>query len=338
MKYPLPYIIFEVTSACNLNCRYCYNIWKRPGEEPLTMNSYRKARKTLRHLFRKFQIDHVTFTGGEPLLAERIEELILYCRLKRKTVTLITNGSGGDEHRYRLLKEMGIGLFEIPLHAPVPEVHDQITRMKGSWEHSVNSIKTLKAMGAIVVPVVVVTKMNVKYLGETLRFICGHLQCNQIMINRYNIGGTGFSENLNILPSAAELQSAWAEANQLAIDLNLSLTSNVCTPACLLNPSDYPQIGFGHCSSDPSRMPVTADIDGNIRLCNHSPVVIGNIFSQTPEEIFTGDHAGQWLKTRPDFCSDCEIYDTCFGGCRAAALQAGLSMNDVDPVMTLFRS
>jgi len=33
MKLNLPHIAFEITDACNLNCLYCYNIWKM--EDPI---------------------------------------------------------------------------------------------------------------------------------------------------------------------------------------------------------------------------------------------------------------------------------------------------------------
>jgi len=301
------------------------------------MDSYVKARKTLRQLFRCAEVKHLTFTGGEPLMAERIEELILYVRLKKKGVTLITNGSGGDVSRYQTLVSMGIEVFEIPVHAHISEIHDDITRTPGSWEKSVQSIKTLRGMGAYVVPVLVATKINIPFIRETLEFIHG-LGCGQIMLNRYNIGGEGFAENERILPAKEELRNGWAIANEMAGTMGLKLSSNVCTPVCLLDPDDYPAIVFGHCSDKPERMPITIDIEGNLRLCNHSPVIAGNIHHQSFDEIFATPHVKGWLKTTPDFCESCRAYEKCLGGCRAAALQAGLSANDVDPVVTLYRS
>ncbi len=336
MKFSLPYVIFETTSRCNLQCRYCYNIWKVEGKEHRVMDSYSLALKTLKRLFRIAEVKHITITGGEPLLAERIEELLLFIRLKKKGVTLITNGSGGSAERYKTIVSLGIDVFEIPVHAHIPEIHDDLTRVKGSWENSIQSIKTLKNLGAYVVPVMVVTKINLPFMAETLEFI-NSLGCAQIMINRYNIGGAGFKENETILPEQEELRRAWTVANEIAGRLQLKLSSNVCSPFCLLNPSDYPHISFGSCSTDPHRMPITIDIEGNLRICNHSPIVAGNIYSQPLEEIFNGSHIKNWLAQKPEFCKDCELYNKCLGGCRSAALQAGLSADDVDPVMTLFK-
>jgi radical SAM protein with 4Fe4S-binding SPASM domain len=335
MKASLPYVIFEVTSDCNLNCRYCYNIWKIPGSKYERFNSYSEARKTLKRLFKIADVNHVTFTGGEPMLAERIEELVLYVRMKKKSVTMITNGSGASDEQYKTLVKLGVNLFEIPVHSARESIHDEITRVPGSWKNSIHGIQLLKKLGVPVVPVVVITKINAPFLGETLSFI-KEQGYTQIMLNRYNIGGEGFRENERILMDHDDLRKVYTIANELGKSLKLDLSSNVCTPFCLLNPEDYKNIAFGSCSRDPSRMPITVDIHGNLRLCNHSPVIAGNIFSEHPENIFSGQHITDWLKNTPEFCNECAIYEKCLGGCRAASLQAGLSGNDVDPVMTVY--
>lgn len=334
MKFPLNYIIYEVTGKCNLRCRYCYNIWKIPGgEHPAPGATYHQSIKTLKRLFRMADIHHVSFTGGEPFLSERFEELVLFTRLKRKSVTVITNGSGATEEKYAQLIKMGVDLFELPVHSHLEDTHDQITRVEGSWKRSVDSIKFLRANGAYVVPVVVITKINAGQIRETIRFL-HELGCRQIMLNRYNIGGEGFSQQEEILASPALLKQTYGEANSLALELDVKLSSNVCTPHCVLKPADFPNIAFGNCSRDVRRMPITVDVSGNIRLCNHSPVVAGNIFRQNLEEIFSSDHAKNWLCDVPAFCTNCAAYDRCLGGCRAAALQAGGALSDPDPLVT----
>jgi radical SAM protein with 4Fe4S-binding SPASM domain len=333
-KFRLPYIIFECTPTCNLNCRYCYNIWKNP-ENPSRApeNSYRQAIRTLKKIFSLTNVEHVTFTGGEPFLAERFEELVLFVRLKRKHVTVITNGSGADEERYRTMIKLGVALFEIPVHAHDALIHDRITRVNGSWKKSTDSIRFLRENGAYVVPVIVITKLNAPFIEDTLKFIHS-LGCQQIMMNRYNIGGEGFRQNDEILCSHDELREVFRKADQLGPSLGLKLSSNVCTPFCLLNPKEYPAIAFGSCSKNVERMPVTLDLEGNLRLCNHSPIVAGNIFKQSMEEIFGSPHVTGWLKETPSFCSECALYEKCLGGCRAASLQSGLGPDAVDPVMT----
>ncbi len=336
MKLPLQHIAFELIDACNLDCRYCYNIWKMPGVERIPFNSYSKAVQTLKQLFKQADIQNVAFTGGEPFLAERMVEVALFCRMEGKSVTIITNGFKGTEKEYKQLLKMGVRLFELPIHSARSDIHDEITRTKDSWKKSISSIQTLIKLGAYIVPVIVVTKLNVEILGETLDFIYG-LGLKRIMMNRYNIGGCGLKNPTEVSATPDELRKAFVVAEQKSIDLGLSITSNVCSPICLFNPKDYPHIGFGHCSCDIFRKPVTLDINGNIRVCNHSPVVAGNIYEKELGEILFSGYVKSWNEIVPDFCNECEHWEKCMGGCRAASEQCGLGLSHVDPVMTLFQ-
>jgi hypothetical protein len=64
------------------------------------------------------------------------------------------------------------------------------------------SIQTILEIGGYVVPVVVITKHNVNLLGETLDFIQS-IGCKRVMLNRYNIGGKGCANPMDISATAA---------------------------------------------------------------------------------------------------------------------------------------
>ena len=328
----LPHIAFEITDRCNLNCVYCYNIWKVKGALHSPFNSYRKATDTLKEIFKQADVKSIAITGGEPFLSERFMEVVLFCRMAGKPVTVISNGTQGQECDYWMLIKMGVSLFEFPIHSAKEEIHDEMVRQKGSWAKSVDSVKSVLELGGCVVPVVVITRHNVQQLGETLDFIHA-LGCNCIMLNRYNIGGKGCENPLEISATAGELRQAFAIANEKADELGLRLTANVCSPICLLNPADYPNIGFGHCSFDVLRRPIALDINGNIRLCNHSPVVAGNIFDQPVDDILFSDYALSWEKSVPGFCARCSHWEKCKGGCRAASEQCSATLRKEDPII-----
>lgn len=333
MKLELSNIAFELTDKCNLACRYCYNIWKIPGVERTPFNSYKKAEKALKQIFKQANIQNVTLTGGEPFVSERVKEIALFCRMEGKTVTVISNGYRGTADDYKSLIAMGIRLFEFPIHSANKEIHDHITLVKGSWEKSLNSVRAVQQLDGYVVPVIVLTKYNVGVIGETFDFIHS-LGLERIMLNRYNIGGCGTADPASVSATHTELRSAFEIANAKADELGLVISSNVCSPDCLLNPSDYPNIMFGHCSPNVLHKPITLDINGNIRLCNHSPVVAGNIFEKDLKEILYSPYAQSWNEIVPAYCSNCNKWNTCRGGCRAASEQCGLGLVHVDPVLT----
>lgn len=59
---------------------------------------------------------------GEPLLDERLEEFILYCKEKfpKASVELFTNGCFLNLDRYLSLKQAGVDIFRISQHEPTP--------------------------------------------------------------------------------------------------------------------------------------------------------------------------------------------------------------------------
>jgi len=333
MKLRLPNIAFELTDRCNLACRYCYNVWKIPGAEHHPFNSYKKAILALKTLFSQADVQNVTLTGGEPFMAERLTEIALYCRMEGKPVTIISNGFKGTVAEYKSLIDMGITLFEFPIHSADEAIHDNITQVKGSWRKSIGSIRAVQNMKGYPVPVIVLTKYNVEILGETLDFIDA-FGLKRIMMNRYNIGGCGTADPVSVSATHRQLRKAFEVANMKATELDMVISSNVCSPDCLLNPADYPNIMFGHCSDNVLHKPITMDINGNIRLCNHSPVVAGNIFEQPINEILYSPYANSWNEVIPDYCSHCNKWQDCRGGCRAASEQCGLGLGHVDPIIT----
>lgn len=333
MKVNLQHIALELTDKCNLGCKYCYNIWKIPGAERVSFNSYKKTIKALKKLFSQANIKNVTLTGGETFMAERLVEIALFCRMEGKSVTIISNGSLGTREQYKSMIDIGVTLFEMPIHSADEAVHDSITQVEGSWQKSINSLLAIKELGGYPVAVIVVTKYNVEVLGETLDFIA-QLGINRIMMNRYNIGGNGTADPASVSATHAQLVKGYKIANEKSDELGLTISSNVCTPSCLLNPPDYPNIMFGHCSDNVLLKPITLDINGNIRVCNHSPVVAGNIFETPLKDILYSPYTDSWNEIIPEYCSTCNQWDDCRGGCRAASEQCGLGLGHVDPILT----
>jgi radical SAM protein with 4Fe4S-binding SPASM domain len=329
----IPNIAFEVTTDCNLHCAYCYNHWKC-DDTFLRLNSYNKALKVLKRLFKIADIKQITFTGGEPFLSERFTELVLFSRLHNKNVAIINNGNVGTANDYKDLLSMGVSLFQIPFLSDKRNIHDKLTGIAGSWDKAMNSINELLHMNGFVVPVIVLTKINSGDLLDSLTFL-HNKGLNRIMINRYNVGGVGKYRN-DLTLNKAEINAAFTIANNFAEKYGMVITSNVCSPICYIDPSQFSRIAFGNCSSDVNRRPITVNILGDVRLCNHSPVVAGNIFKESFSDIFNSDYSRMWSEMKPEYCSDCVLYTKCMGGCRAAAEQMGLSLAHPDPVIELF--
>lgn len=332
-KIKIPNLAFETTSTCNLNCRYCYNFWKTPDTQNFEQfNNFRQARKTLKKMFSLADVERISFTGGEPFKSERFNELVLFTRMQNKNVSIITNGNSASEEEYEQINSLGVNFFELPIHSHTAEAHDFMTNKKGSWQNSVNSVRQLIEMKAQTVVVVVITRANFDFLDKTLDFIAS-LGIKRVMLNRFNIGGNGILQKDNLQITKEQVNTAFGLASRAGKKLGISMSSNVCTPLCVVNPADYPNIVFTTCSPEVTKRPLTLDINGNLRFCNHSPTVLGNIFKHKLSKMLTSEKAQLWKNTKPDYCADCQLYSKCMAGCRAASEQLKLSLSSPDPIL-----
>jgi pyrroloquinoline quinone biosynthesis protein E len=329
-KSVVPHIAIELNNSCNQDCIFCYN--HIPHQDVLLLDNYNKIKRVLKQIFSQAKVGSVTFTGGEPMLEPRLAELVLYAKMNNSLTTIISNGTLFNDENIANLRVVKNDLFQLPIHSADSEIHDKMTGLRGSHSKSLSSISQLLKEGANVVAVIVITRMNSLNIDKTIEFIVS-LGISQISVDRYNIGGKNKSSYSRILPDVEELRNAYSLINSTAKRLNLKISSNVCTPHCVINPVDFPFIRFGNCPENPLHFPLTINIDGDLRVCNHSPIVAGNIFKQNISEIVKSQYVKSWNENTPDFCNNCSLWKACRGGCRAASEQMGGNNSMADPII-----
>ena len=261
----------------------------------------------------------------------------MYVKAKNKNVTIITNATLLNSEKIKILSKLKVDLIEITINSYNKEIHESINGIKGSFDKSINAIKEIMKNGIEVVVPIVITKYNVDDIDKTLDFIYS-LGIKRIMINRYNIGGNGCNEYNDILADFEELQNAYKHCQEFAEKYNLKLYSLVCTPHCVLNPEDYPNIVFSNCGVNNLNRRYTLTRDGNIRYCNHSPEVLGNVFENNMSDILKSDKLKKWAEIEPEFCQDCSKKEKCQYGCRAASQQMGYGLEKEDPIVSIYNA
>lgn len=331
MNYPIQHITFEITQECNLSCIYCYNYWRRKGSTSQT-TTFKETKRTINKVFDTIDFQHVTITGGEPFLADGIEEIVLDFRLKGKGVNVISNGTTAKRSDYQMLIDLGVSLFEFPFHSFNPSIHDLMTGHSGSFEKVLESIRFLKETKAEICLVCVLTKNNIGDFYETLE-AANTLGIKRFMIARLNIGGRGIENANEIIPSLADLRFAFKIANDFVQTNKMKISANVCVPFCIIDPKDFPNVPISSCGSDLTKRPITIDSLGNMRVCNHSPMILGNIHSESINSILNSEYANAWNSSRPKYCLECTQWSKCRGGCRAASEQMGRSLENEDPII-----
>lgn len=331
-KLNLGHLVFELTEACNQNCRFCYNHWRPDGSLPA---DDRLAARTLKRLLKQAAIGSISFSGGEPSLLKNIHDLALKCRFKGCGVNVLTNGTLVSDDDIAIFKSIGINALQIPLLSSDPAVHDYLTGLAGSWEKACHTIRTaISVLGPEhYAAVLIVTAKNLDGIAETLN-LYQKMGVKTVMVNRFNLGGNGLSNRDELSLSRKELCSAFKIISDFSLcNPEMAFVSGVCTPVCLMDPLDFPGIRFTSCSTDIKNRPVTVSFKGNVRFCNHSPFVLGNIWEKDIREILENRSVMERYSSVPIECNGCKLFARCKGGCRAASEQVYGTFDRIDPII-----
>ena len=330
-RVPIDNLVFELTGACNQCCRFCYNHW-RDGRTPIAPPDPSKARKTLKKLLSQATVRHLSFSGGEPLLLSNVHDLVLHARFKGCKVNILTNGTLLTADALDSFLSLGVSVIQIPFLSADASVHDSLTGLPGSWEKALDALRRTGKAG-IGAAVLVITKVNAPGVSETLSLIAG-CGVRTVMVNRFNIGGNGIRNARELVPDRKTLQDAFSAIEAFAgAHPDMHFVSGVCTPLCYLDTARFPHIRFSRCSTDLSGRPVTVNYNGDVRFCNHSPRVLGNIHSRPIGDILADPEINGWYAGIPDECGKCTLFQRCGGGCRAASEQVHGTFSALDPIL-----
>ena len=158
-----------------------------------------------------------------------------------------------------------------------------------------------------------------------------------VMFNRFNPGGRGL-DNLELLQaSPAQLTAALELAQDFSREYQLPVSCSIPMPPCLFDQSRFPDLGFGHCSAGTDRAYYTIDPVGNLRPCNHSPTILGNLLEHDFGDLASGAAMASFKSASPEFCAGCEHEKICQGGCKAAAEVGSGDVCGMDPFLAAYK-
>ena len=327
--------VFEVTQRCNHDCPHCYNAWKNPVDYPAGELSTDETLAMAGKLLGETGASLVTVTGGEPMLRADIVEIVDFLVDCGVTVNLISNGSLLDEDAIARLAPEKVSIFELPLLSAHREIHDLLSGRRGAFDDVTLAVANLKAASQRVVCVFVATKLNLATWRDTAEMAIA-LGADGIMFNRFNPGGEGARHIERLQAAPAELADALAVANEISEQYEFPISCSIAMPPCLFDTDRYPKLTFGFCAAGTDRAYYTLDPLGNIRPCNHSTTILGNIREMSFAAMADSPAMARFMAARPSFCDDCPLADECLGGCKAAAEVCCGDLRACDPFLAAF--
>lgn len=324
-------LIKPVSSACNLNCRYCYyhNPAKAPeakGSPPARMNE-----RTLRRMIRTYMAsdqDVYAFIwhGGEPSIMPLAfyEKAVAYQKQyappgARISNTFQTNGVQIPENLARFMARYRF-LCGVSLDGPA-HIHDQYRKtLHHGPSHAlvIKGIKTLSGAGVALNALTLVSRANVHYPLKTYRYL----------------KSLGF-EYLHFIPCAETAPDGTAapfaingdEWGQFLIDIfNAWIKNDVHTISIRLFESILAKIVYNtaiDCQNSRScNRYLVVEANGDVFPCDFfaAPAFkLGNIFQTNLETIALSDQFSLFSQGKTRWhpkCNNCEFLRFCMGDCR----------------------
>jgi radical SAM protein with 4Fe4S-binding SPASM domain len=312
-------LIFELTQRCNQACLHCYNVWSTQASDypcgeldtPRTLSLLSKA-------LDETHCHHVTLTGGEPLLRLDLYQILDLLRSRSAYATLISNGHLLTELMVTELLERQVRLFELPLLSHRREVHDHLSGSAGAFDAVLDAMSCLRYHRGQFVAVFVITQLNLGDLYPVIKLAFA-FGARGLMLNRFNPGGRG-RENLDeLLPTVEQVEEALRIANDAVAEFGFPISCSIPIQPCLIDTRAYPNLNFGFCAAGTERAYYTLDPLGNLRPCNHTSTILGNLFDESFADLTAPERMAPFVEAVPSLCAPCALKTTCQGGCKAAA-------------------
>jgi pyrroloquinoline quinone biosynthesis protein E len=265
------------------------------------------------------RIPHTYLIGGEPTYGytgAELSDMVDQLADNGSSTTIVTNGQIHLKHFNNRLAAFGVSI-----HGADAESHDSITGKRGSFKRALDAVRLYVEDGHDVRFVTVIMGRNHDQMYRIAE-LAYELGAESIYFDVYEPGGIGESlsraRDLRMQPTAAELRVALGEVirahDELPFrgDVGLGTALPFCFDERLIRAGMVSDCGAGTWFTA-----VTST--GDLRLCNQSRSVFGNVLRRPVAEIWTDpliDLCYRNLSWVSEPCSSCELLEMCGGGCR----------------------
>ena len=293
-------------ASCDSPCRSGPVV---PGKSEL---STADAKRIIRKFRDEAKIPFFSFTGGEPLLRDDLEELAGYARDLGLRTNLITNGSLATVERAASLRAAGIETAQVSLESPDREVHDRLVARKGGFDRTVAGIANLLAAGVSVQTNTTLTSLNRESLVRLPAFL-GDLGVRRFSMNLFIPSGRGLS-SMRLLVPYSEAGEVVDGVRKEALARGLTFFWYSPTPYCLYNPVAR---GLGNKSCAALDGLIHVNPYGEILPCSSWPEPVGSILEKDFRSVWFSGRSSYFKNKEfaPEACKGCAAFVACQGAC-----------------------
>jgi radical SAM protein with 4Fe4S-binding SPASM domain len=328
---------YQITDNCNLRCTHCYQ------DESIT---YQATTEQLIEMLDKFLdtmekwhiLPRVPLSGGEPLVSPSLWPLLDHLQSYNQdhpvASAVLTNGTLVDRSAAETLATYDVlGFVQVSLDGVRAETHD-VVRGRGAFEKALRGIDYLREAGIPFHIHLVVHKNNYQDAYE-ITDLAEQLGADYVLVTRLVPFGRGKQMD-DMLLTSQEVRSLYSELGKItdrafekAVNHEKAVFVNrlrcdwpvVCAGDCLDSMFSLINRNGNHCQVGKKYIAVMPD--GTCYACRRMPVVVGNLLTQSFEEMW--NHPFLW-KMRKKYahmkgkCAECpfntdtRLNFTCMGG------------------------
>ncbi len=351
MKTPKT-VDIEITSACNLRCRYCSHFASAgdvSGDVPLEgwLQFFEELNRCA--------VLEVVLSGGEPFFRPDIKEIILALVKNRMRFSVLSNGTLITDDMADFLASTGrCNSVQVSVDGSIPTTHDAM-RGRGSFIRAVEGLKTLMRHGISATVRVTIHRGNVGELEQTAAFLLEEMALPAFSTNSASYMGVCRKNVEQVMLTAQERSEAMTKLLELTEKYNGRINAQAGPLAEARTWCDMEQArregrdtmpGRGRltgCGGPSSKLAVRAD--GVIVPCNQMPQIeLGRINDDDLTAIWQ-NHPELWrIRQRNEisldtfeFCTGCDYIPYCTGNCPALAANFVGEVNHPSPDACLKR-
>lgn len=314
-----------VTSSCNLACPHCYaRAYEKRDPHDLPLESWKKIIENLSNA----GVYGIIITGGEPLLRDDLEKIIMEATDHNLPASLITNGALLTEARLKSIASTGITQMMISLDSSTPEGHDTFRGSKGLFARIQNAVPLLQESGISVMFIAALTRCNIREAGEIIELA-------------HNLGGTRIRlKNLCLAGRAMMHSDLEPQPSQYIHAVRAIFGADQKFKDMYVRFPDLPAIYYekgiglenyytliregkiGECGA--GFIGAAVGPDGNLQLCDMIDSPMGSLLSEDLETLWNSEEmntvrAVDLRNLEP--CNCCRLKESCLAGCRGLPSQ-----------------
>lgn len=256
---------FELTGACNLKCKQCYND-SGNKKTSMTANCWENLSKQIvGNLF------SITLSGGEPLLlGEQLFSLMDIFESNNTWINLISNGFFINREIARRLSKYSLGWVEISIDSPHEDYHDYLRGVKGSWQKAILAASYLASYNVPVFIGTCVTPKSLPYLDEMMK-LAEEIGVAGLTLTKIFISGRAYSHQKELILSEEETKTFIAKATELK-----KTSKNLVVNFSAHSIQDALQDDTGISNY---QIPIIRP-DAKMRLSCFEPIIIGDVLKE----------------------------------------------------------